>query len=396
MSLETTRKGIPDILELLHKGEWQIPQFQREFVWSPEQVKNLINSFIKSYPIGLITIWGQPQNKPHTPGEPIKLKNGVEYREYINDPAIIKLVLDGKQRLTSLAMVFGGLRSKNDRHSYSGGWFVDIDALAKNDETNVVKYKKQKEINSEQLTTVTICVKKALIPLKDFHKLGEYLANISNPDIYPEGEFPNKDIRDLRANATNSLLDNYKRFQIPIAELPPSVDLGAVCEIFDILNTTGTKVSTFDLIHNLLFKYSSGDFLLRENFKTYSDLDSFGFLCDERRQEYFNQIVTGCYLSEPDPFRNYNPNEKVSSIKGKDLIETPLTFYQKIHNNSAKIDKYTKELFDNVLYGTFRLSEIPYPVQIILYISLRWNLEINNLNDLTTIDDLNKIFRAFF
>lgn len=91
MSLETTRKGISDILDLLKKGEWQIPQFQREFIWTPEQVKKLVNSFIKSYPIGLITTWGQPQGNPHTPGEPLKLKDGSEFKDFTDDPSVIKI-----------------------------------------------------------------------------------------------------------------------------------------------------------------------------------------------------------------------------------------------------------------------------------------------------------------
>lgn len=396
MSLETSRKNINDILELLNIGEWQIPQFQREFVWSPEQVKNLINSFIKSYPIGLITIWVQPQNKPHTPGEPLSLKEGSKYKKYEQDPALIKLVLDGKQRLTTLAMVFGGLHTKDDRYTYSGNWFVDLDAMIRKDESNFVKYKKQKEIFKENLTTLTVCVNKGLIPLKDFHKIGEYVGNINNPDIYPEGKFPDKEIRENRLKITNQLSQNYSRFQIPIAEIPSSVDLGAVCEIFDVLNTTGTNVSTFDLLHNLLFKYSSGEFQLRENFKVFSDLDYFGFLCDEKRQDFFVQIVTGCYLSEPDPFKTSNSNERITNIKGKDLIDTPLNFYQKIYKNSKKVDNYCEDLFKHVLNGTFRLGEIPYPVQIILYISLRWHLEINKNDDPETINELNKIFKAFF
>jgi hypothetical protein len=396
MSLETKTKRINEILEHLKKGEWQIPQFQRDFVWSPDQVKNLISSFIKSYPIGLVTIWDQPQNKPHTPGEPLKLKEGTEYKHFTQNPAIIKLVLDGKQRLTTLAMVFGGLHSRSDRFSYSGGWFIDIDAMQTNDESKIVKYKKQSEINSDQLNTLTICVQKGLIPLKDFDRLGTYLASIHKPEIYPEGAFPSTHIREKREYITNRLLDNYKQFLIPIAEIPSSVDLGAVCEIFDVLNTTGTNVSTFDLIHNLLFKYSGGKFLLKDQFKSLSDLKWFGNLCDDKRQEYFNQVVTGCYLSEKDPFRNSNSSLRIESIKGKDLIDTPLQFYETIIQSSEKLNSYTEELFEHVLKGQFRLSEIPYPVQIILYLSLRWYLSLNQMDDDQTKRELNKIFRAFF
>ncbi len=396
MSLETSRKGISDILDLLRKGEWQIPQFQREFIWLPEQVKNLVNSFIKSYPIGQITTWDQPQNNPHTPGDPLKLRDDSAFKFFEADPAVIKLVLDGKQRLTTLAMVFGGFHTKNDGYRYSGGWYVNIDAMSEEDEPNIVLYKKQREIQQENLDTLATCVKKGIIPFKDFHKLGDYLEKINDRDVYPVNEYPEKTLREKRSNIIKELSTNYSKFQIPVAEIPSTVDLGAVCEIFDVLNTTGTRVSTSDLIHNKLFKESAGTFLLRESFDRYAELNSFGFLCDENRQEFLCQVVTGCYLLDEKPYKASNKNDFVRSIKGKDLIETPLNFYTTFDSNIPKIDSYTNDLFLNIFGGDFKLKEIPYPVQIVLYLSLRWNLEFRLKTDYYTVDELNKVYKAFF
>ena len=36
MSLEVVRMTVDQILEKLRLGEWQVPKFQREFVWVPE------------------------------------------------------------------------------------------------------------------------------------------------------------------------------------------------------------------------------------------------------------------------------------------------------------------------------------------------------------------------
>lgn len=400
MSLETTRKGITEVLSLLRNGEWQIPQFQREFVWSPEQVKKLVHSFIKSYPIGLLTIWDQPQGNPHTPGEPIKL-SGVEFKAFTDDPAVIKLVLDGRQRLTTIAMVFGGFHIKDDRYTYSGSWFIDIDAYSENREASVVVYKKQKEINKEGLNTLATCVQRALLPLKDFDKLGDYLMNVNNPDVYPVDAYPDEALRKQRSDVINALLSNFLNFQIPVAEIPKTVDLGAVCEIFDVLNTTGTKVSTFDLIHNLLFKESNGDFLIRDDkFVAYKDLNSFGRLCDDDRKEFLCQTVTGCYILEENPVKAYQKDagkpEVISSIKGKDLIATPLSFYMEFDANVQKVDSYTSDLFSNIFGDSFELDQIPYPAQIILYLSLRWNLELRLKAQFYTLDELNRLYRAFF
>ena len=41
--------------------------------------------------------------------------------------------------------------------------------------------------------------------------------------------------------------------------VPSSYSLSEICEIFEVLNTTGTKVSTVDLIHSWLFSETSRD-----------------------------------------------------------------------------------------------------------------------------------------
>jgi uncharacterized protein with ParB-like and HNH nuclease domain len=40
----------------------------------------------------------------------------------------MKFVLDGRQRLTALAIAFGGLRESDARRGFSGRWFINLDA----------------------------------------------------------------------------------------------------------------------------------------------------------------------------------------------------------------------------------------------------------------------------
>jgi len=393
MSLDVNKKSISAVLDHLKKGEWQIPQFQREFVWLQEQVRKLINSFLNSYPIGLITIWDQPQNNPYTAGEKLKLKGETVFGDYEQSPAIIKLVLDGKQRLTTLAMVFGGFSSKDDRYSFSGKWFLNLRAFIKNDEKTIIDYKTKREVNDQQLDSIASCVQKRLIPFKDFEILGNYIAQIHNPGIYPSNAFPSEEERNLMANSLIQLQGVYSKFLIPVAEIPNTITLGDVCEIFDVLNTTGTRVSTFDLIHNLLFKDSSGKFNLRDRFTEHSELNSFSFLCDEDRQEFFCQLVTGCYVLDKNPLGTKG-EKKIETIKGPDLINTPLSFYGIIDSNISSIDTYSSDLFSDIFAAELPLKEIPYPASIIIYFSLRWDLQHRGAQFNTQA--INKIFRAFF
>lgn len=414
MSLDVTRMTIDQILAKLRVGEWQVPKFQREFVWTPEQVFGILNSIFKSRPVGLVTLWGQPQGSPHTSSEPITLRN-VEFRQFETNPAVMKLVLDGRQRLTAMTMAFGGLREMDARRNYSGGWFLNLDADP--DGEQFIVYKIPKQIESEHLNTKSVCLAKALIPLDDYKNLNVYSGNVNNPEFYPKGTLPGSEIRETRRSRLASFHERFLQFQIPVAELPDSVSLAEVCEIFDVLNTTGTKVSTFDLIHNLNFAKTSGKFDLRALFEGCQDeYAHLSMLCDSGRQEFFCQLVTACYLSEAEPkarksveatkVKTASPGDKpttktddlIRSIKGGDLLETPTSFYETISKNLPKIDSYCSTLFSGEVLGAkVALRELPYPVSVLLYLSLRWAQEKIAVKDQQfSISRLDRLFRAFF
>jgi len=79
---------IPDLVRMLDEGEISIPVFQREFVWSDNQVRDLAESIYRGYPIGLLIFYKVPK----------ELKSGNE--SY--------WVLDGQQRLLSFVLIMKG------------------------------------------------------------------------------------------------------------------------------------------------------------------------------------------------------------------------------------------------------------------------------------------------
>jgi len=399
MTLEVTRKPIGDILSLLEKYEWQIPKFQRDFIWNQNQVYELLKSIFNGRPIGLITLWTQPQGRPYTDPEAIKLR-GVAFGGEKESPAVIKLVLDGKQRLTTLAIAFGKLRPPDARFLFSGDWFINLDADIDSD--NLILYYKQADVQKKSLNQMSNCLAAALIPLHDYKNLNQYNQNINNPEFYPDRKIPDEKIREARSKKLGYYYDIIKTFQVPIAELPESVNLQQVCEIFNVLNTTGTKVSTFDLIHNLIFSDTSGNFNLRDLFKKYQEeLPSLQYLLDFDRPEFFCQTVTGCYLGYPKEDRKSRKRagdkDDISSIKGGDLIDTPTTFYQDFTHDIIRVDSYCSQLFSDIFNGEFRLKELPYPVSTVIYLSLNW-MRDHVLDNATiiSITNLNKLYNAFF
>jgi hypothetical protein len=91
---DTTKEDLKDILRWSHEGRLQLPDFQRDYVWGDEDVRSLIASIAKGFPIGaLLTLdtGGEVEFKPR----PIV---GVPAKDVRPE----QLLLDGQQRITSL------------------------------------------------------------------------------------------------------------------------------------------------------------------------------------------------------------------------------------------------------------------------------------------------------
>ena len=71
-----------------------LPEFQREYVWSKEQAKQLLVSLTRKYPVGDLLFWKTQ--------EPPELKNVDEMPDKLGTAQVI---LDGQQRLTTLYML---------------------------------------------------------------------------------------------------------------------------------------------------------------------------------------------------------------------------------------------------------------------------------------------------
>ncbi len=396
MSLEVTRLTIADALDRVHSGKWLVPGFQREFVWTHSQVFELLNSVFRSRPIGLITIWAQPEGNPQTTYEPLKLK-AAEYKGYEQIPADVKFILDGRQRLTALAMAFGGLREADGRKAFSGRWFLYLDA--KQDTDEYITYKKAgRELARLGNPSVANYLGQALVPLDDYRHFDQYSGNVLNRTIYADNVQPSDEELESRRTLLASYERTFLQFQIPVAEIPSTITLPQVCDIFDVLNTTGTRVSVFDLIHNQLYARYQGGMSLRSIFRSaQEEKHSLGLVCDDRRPEFFNQIVTSCYIGE-----GLNLGEEASigrprSIKGGDLIATPPEFYERVAQELSRVDTFFCDLFSrDLLSGDFSLPAIAYPASILIYTALRWHQSQRESHGRISTHRINKMFRAFY
>ena len=86
-----------DLLKWVRQGRVRVPNFQRDFTWDRGRMLHLFDSIRKQYPIGTLLFWESTTPRPMLDNlGPLKLPN------YLGGKL---LVLDGQQRLTTLAGV---------------------------------------------------------------------------------------------------------------------------------------------------------------------------------------------------------------------------------------------------------------------------------------------------
>jgi len=98
--------SIRELVSQIKRGDVRLPEMQRGYVWKSTQVRDLLDSLYRGYPSGTILTW-QTDEPVETRGAAIEQAKGGFDR--------YQLLLDGQQRLTSMAAVLNGdpVRVKN-------------------------------------------------------------------------------------------------------------------------------------------------------------------------------------------------------------------------------------------------------------------------------------------
>lgn len=94
-SVETTMAQVGNLVDMVLK----LPEIQRGYVWSRPQVRDLLDSLYRGYPVGTVLLW-QAEDTPPT--------RDLATRAEAADATLTggQYLLDGQQRLTSLKRVF--------------------------------------------------------------------------------------------------------------------------------------------------------------------------------------------------------------------------------------------------------------------------------------------------
>src|SRR5205807_404748 len=118
------KRKVVGLVEQANEGKICLPNFQREFIWTREEVADLVRSILRGYFIGSLLLLRCDQNNP--PFAPVFLRGS---KPEFQEPRPELLLLDGQQRLSSLiyALTAPDLSLKDS--SQRRWFFIDLDML---------------------------------------------------------------------------------------------------------------------------------------------------------------------------------------------------------------------------------------------------------------------------
>lgn len=248
--LKAADRPLIGILDELHKSELALPEFQREYIWKQTDITALISSVIKGYPAGALLFWNYDQKKNE-----LGIKGLAEVE--IKDKKDIKfLVLDGQQRLTTLYNAFFG------KGKYR--LFFDLNELYKTikedssiDEEKVIIIKNMNDVKKENLNEIKTQLEKKLYPLEAlFYQHNEFSKDWKTEcrKLIKEND---KIVEFLEwfDIIEKNFLHRIEGYRFGVINLPKDLDLEAVCQIFEGLNSKGVRLGIFELLTAKLYPY---------------------------------------------------------------------------------------------------------------------------------------------
>jgi hypothetical protein len=117
--IETVQKPLREVVRAFTTGKILLPQFQRDYVWKPKKIRNLLDSLAREYPIGGFYLW----RPSHGPVDPKRKQFGEQVG--VIGPEFWGYLIDGQQRLTSLEAAYA-LYSGEDRGGIELKCFLDL------------------------------------------------------------------------------------------------------------------------------------------------------------------------------------------------------------------------------------------------------------------------------
>ena len=209
---------VSTILSHIDSGHMALPEFQRGYVWNRDQVRSFFDSLYRRHPVGSLLVWATES------------KTAVHRGDLNLAAGIVKLLLDGQQRITSLYGVVRGHPPKffeGNHQAFTGLYF--------NLETEQFMFYMPLKMQDDPLW-----VNVSELMKKGNDGVGYFIQKLSGNPQYQE--------RTSTYFGRLSKLLGIKDVKFNIEDVTgEDKTIDVVVEIFNKVNSGGTKLSKGDL-----------------------------------------------------------------------------------------------------------------------------------------------------
>lgn len=237
---------ISALIDMVARGELQLPEMQREYVWLATRVRDLLDSLYRGYPSGVILAW-----------ESDEVITTRDFAVASSVPAIRPLLLlDGQQRLTSLSAVVRGepvyVRKRkrpveilfNLEHPDELTYVTDVNEDSDDDDTSIDA---ELDIQQRFKRMTFVVASKALESLPNWIRVSDIFKKTDGELLTGTGVVTFDDLRyeryTQRLKSVRAIADYQYRMDI----LERTKSYEEVTEIFVRVNSLGAKLRSSDL-----------------------------------------------------------------------------------------------------------------------------------------------------
>ena len=210
---DINKYSVGTILNLVKMGGIAIPEIQRPFVWKGRQVRDLIDSLYKGYPVGyLIT----------TQNAEMKLKDGTLAKGK-------RVLIDGQQRITALMAAILGMTVLDNNYK-ERKIKIAYNPFAREDEDKFEVQDSSHVKSKKWIEDISVIFDTEFDMFKFIMEYCEQNPEISNNEM---------------SKILQSLLKIMNK-DLGVIELTAELDIDVVTEIFILINSKGTTLSQAD------------------------------------------------------------------------------------------------------------------------------------------------------
>jgi hypothetical protein len=341
MDISKTTKVTPqiyflgNILERISIGELRVPNFQRPFVWKPDDMIALFESIESGYPVGSLLFW-KTDKKYHS------LPNIGPYEIPENHSLPSNYILDGHQRLSTLYGILTHPSNKkfiSDQNKWRWTLYYDLK------EKRFLHARKAEE------------KKPHFIPLFSLLQTIEFLR---------ESRRIEKECQDeagIFIEQAERLAQTIREYQIATTQIEGG-DLDSAVNIFTRLNSKGIVISEDRMYSALTYKEGASNFNLSDRIDAIQvDLANYNF-SGIKRMAIFRSILAAAgrniytkgKLNIFTDDKNLNLEKIVDSCAAS-LLKAVMFLRNELHVPDDKFLPYNLQLI--LLSEFFRLNDNP-------------------------------------